>query len=103
MHQNPRNCWEIIQCGRGPEGHKIAELDLCRAATDVTSDRLNRGHNASRICWAVVGTLCGGKVSGTEAENRATCLNCEVYRQVRIAEGQDFVVLKAGCMTSEYS
>ena len=56
------NCWEIMDCGREPSGSLVAELGVCPAATDVTHDGMNHGHNGGRICWVVAGTLCDGRL-----------------------------------------
>ncbi len=63
-----QNCWEMKKCGREPGGVKTPELGLCPASTDKTADGLNGGKNGGRICWAVTGTFCGGKIQGTFAE-----------------------------------
>ena len=60
------------------------------------ADGLNGGKNGGRICWAIAGTICGGKVLGTFAQERKTCLKCEFYLLVKEEEGIDFMVLRAG-------
>lgn len=77
------NCWEYMNCGREPGGKKAEEFGVCPAAKDLSFDGLNRGKNGGRICWAVAGTFCGGKVQGTYAEKRKSCINCEFYKSVR--------------------
>ena len=34
MVSKKQNCWEYMKCGREPEGEKVAELGICRAAAD---------------------------------------------------------------------
>jgi hypothetical protein len=90
------NCWEAKACGRQPGGARAAELGVCPAADDAGSHHVNGGQNAGRLCWAVAGTLCGGKVCGTMAEKRLTCLNCDFYKRVALEEGPGFLILRQG-------
>ncbi len=88
MTSKKSNCWEYMKCGREPGGKNAAEFGVCPAAQDTSFDGLNRGKNGGRICWAVGGTFCGGKVQGTFAEKRKSCIHCEFYRQVRKEQGK---------------
>ena len=63
-----KNCWEFKNCGRELGGAKVDELGMCIAATDASTDGINNGQNSGRICWAVAGTFCGGKIQGLFAE-----------------------------------
>jgi hypothetical protein len=85
------NCWEIKQCGREPGGLKAAELGVCPAATEDRATGFNCGNYAGRVCWAIAGTLCGGKVQGTFALKIGNCLECEVYKRVELEEGVNFI------------
>ena len=69
------NCWEFKRCGREPGGMNSRELGVCPAASETRVDGANGGHNGGRACWAVAGTLCGGKVQGTYAMKMGTCGN----------------------------
>lgn len=82
-----QNCWEFKKCGRQPGGAKAAELGVCPVATTDRVDGMNGGAKGGRVCWAVTGTLCGGKVQGTFAMKLANCLECEFYRMVMKEEG----------------
>ncbi len=82
-----KNCWEVKNCGRQPGGAKVDELGVCPAATEVRLDGTNHGKNAGRACWALLGTLCGGKVQGIFAAKLGDCHKCEFYRQVVEEEG----------------
>ncbi len=88
------NCWEFKQCGREPNGAKVAELGICPAAVDRASNGLNDGRNGGRFCWAVSGTFCGGKVQGTFAQKQTTCLNCDFFRLVKTDGGPRFMLLR---------
>ncbi|MBI5869106.1 MAG: hypothetical protein HZB43_12615 [candidate division Zixibacteria bacterium] len=88
------NCWEIKNCGRGPGGAKVAEMGVCPASTDVTSNGHNSGKNGGRLCWAVAGTFCGGKVQGSFADKQLTCMNCDVFKRIKQEEGHQFLLLK---------
>ncbi len=81
------NCWEFKKCGRAPGGEKVAELGICPAAIETRTDKINRGTNGGRACWAISGTLCGGKVQGTFAGKLANCMQCEFYQLVGAEEG----------------
>ena len=81
------NCWQFKKCGREPGGTKVAELGLCPASTEAKVNGVNHGRNAGRACWAVTGTLCGGKVQGTFAAKMANCMTCDFYTLVGREEG----------------
>lgn len=81
------NCWQYMKCGREPGGGNVAELGVCPAAADESFDGINSGLCGGRFCWAVAGTLCGGKTQGTFAQKRESCLDCGFYRLVQAEEG----------------
>ncbi len=89
-----QNCWEITKCGREPGGSKTAELEICPAALDASCDGINSGKNAGRICWAVAGTFCEGKVQGSFAQKRASCLGCDVFQRIKAEEDPDDLIFK---------
>ncbi len=91
-----KNCWEVKKCGRESGGAKVSELGICPAAEDSASDGINSGKNGGRICWAVAGTYCGGKVQGDFAQKEVTCMVCEVFRSVKNDEGSYFSLMKSG-------
>jgi hypothetical protein len=83
------NCWEFKKCGREPGGAKVEQLGICLASRNAATDGVNSGDNGGRICWAVSGTLCGGKVQGTFARKIANCLiDCEFLKTVMREEGK---------------
>ncbi|MFQ5466236.1 MAG: two-CW domain-containing protein [Thermodesulfobacteriota bacterium] len=90
------NCWELKKCGREPGGAKVEEFGICPAATDGTADGVNGGKNGGRVCWAVAGTFCGGKVQGSFAQKRLSCLSCDIFKRVRDEEKGEFKLLKPG-------
>jgi hypothetical protein len=83
------NCWEFKKCGREPFGGKADELGVCPAAARVGADNIHDGRNGGRSCWAIAGTLCGGKVQGTFAMKFENCMNCEFYKFVLNEEGKN--------------
>jgi len=90
------NCWEIKKCGREPGGVKTEELGICPAASDSSSNGLNGGKNGGRLCWAIAGTFCGGKVQGDFAQKQVSCMSCEVFKQVKHEEGpESFKLMKS--------
>ena len=60
-------CWEFMQCGRDTN---------CETKCPAFP-------HFGRICWAVAGTLCAGKVHGSFAQKITTCRTCKLYRQVK--------------------
>ena len=84
-----RNCGDFKKCGRQLGAARVADLGLCPASTAAQADGLNGGRNGGRVCWALTGTPCGGKVQGTFAEKLGNCMECEFYRLVRGELGKD--------------
>ena len=80
------NCWEFMQCGRQPGGEKVHELGVCPVTVNIDLDGAHEGIGAGRVCWAVVGSLCGGKVQGTYAEKLKDCWKCEFMLLVQKEE-----------------
>jgi hypothetical protein len=92
-----QNCWEFKNCGRELEGARTFELGVCPAVEDASSNGINGGLNAGRICWAVAGTFCEGKVQGTSAEKELSCMSCDFFKKVESEEGfANFVIMKPG-------
>ncbi len=88
-----QNCWEFKKCGKEPGGAKVSEFGVCPSATDTSANRLNGGENAGRICWAIAGTFCDGKVQGVFAEKKNTCIGCDFFCKVNEEEGKKFKIL----------
>jgi len=84
------NCWEFKKCGREPGGKNVEELGVCPAAVWNEREGVNGGTCAGRMCWALVGTLCGGQVQGIFADKINGCAHCEFYQYVRQGEGDSF-------------
>jgi serine/threonine protein kinase len=87
MVSRRQNCWDYMKCGREPGGPKVVELGICPAASDTSFDGINLGENAGRFCWAVAGTFCSGKVQGSFADKRASCITCDFFQEVQKEEG----------------
>ncbi len=87
------NCWEYKKCGREPGGANVAEMGVCPATTDTRADGINSGINGGRVCWAIAGTLCEGKVQGSYAAKIACCLECD-FCQLVLTEEQTSIYLK---------
>jgi len=88
------NCWEFKKCGRQPGGAKVAELGECVAGKSTKADGVNRGKMGGRSCWALAGTLCGGKVQGSFAQKAANCMECDFYKLVKSEEGANYLGTK---------
>ena len=85
-----KNCWEVKNCGREPNGGNSIELGICRAVNEFRLDGTHGGKNGGRTCWVIAGTLCGGKVQGIFAAKQQNCLKCNFYRIVHDEEGDNF-------------
>lgn len=83
------NCWEYMNCRCGPESKRP-----CPAAIDETSNRINGGRNAGRICWTVPNTFCFSKPRGQFVEKREMCFSCDFFRLVKKEEGSSFYLFK---------
>ncbi len=85
-HMKRLNCWEYKKCGRQPGGCKSEELGICPVTTLQTLHGVHGGENAGRACWAIAGSLCGGKIQGTFAQKLHNCWRCEFMNLVKKEE-----------------
>lgn len=91
------NCWEFKKCGREPGGTHVPEFGVCPASEDASATSVNNGNKAGRICWAVAGTFCAGKVQGDFAAKSVSCMACDFFKVVKQEEGpESFILLKPG-------
>jgi hypothetical protein len=81
-----QNCWEFKKCGREPGGEKEKQLGPCPVPGYTAMDGLHGGKNSGRACWAIAGSLCGGKVQGDEEQKRKVCWECEFFKLVKKEE-----------------
>jgi hypothetical protein len=81
-----QNCWEFKKCGRQPGGNKVAEFGVCPATIFTGLNGAHDGKNAGRACWAIAGSLCGGKIQGTYAQKLNNCWRCEFMNMVKKEE-----------------
>ena len=89
-----KNCWEYKNCGRIPGGADEKELGICPVYTHCgPGSEANHGVCAGRICWAVAGTFCDGKVQGVFAQKLTNCMACDFYKHVRDEESPCFKML----------
>jgi hypothetical protein len=82
------NCWEFKKCGRQQFGEKAKEFGVCPAAIEKRTDGVNGGKNGGRCCWALAGTLCGGKVQGSFVSKAGNCMRYDFFRLVSQEEGR---------------
>ncbi len=80
------NCWEHKKCGRQPGGEKVAQLGVCPVTTFTELNGAHGGKNAGRACWAIAGSLCGGKIQGTYAQKLNNCWRCDFMNSVKREE-----------------
>jgi len=91
------NCWDVMRCGRGPNGAGAGGLPKCAAALETSADGVNGGVNGGRVCWAVAGTLCNGRARDRRASRLVSCLGCDFFSQVQREEGlAHFKLLQPG-------
>ncbi len=83
-----------MACGRGPEAGKGGRCKQCPAVLKSSFDGINEGINAGRSCWLVAGTFCSRKASGTFAEKRETCRDCEFYKHIHAGEGRTSLCIR---------
>ncbi|MBI5074775.1 MAG: hypothetical protein HZB62_06365 [Nitrospirae bacterium] len=81
-----QNCWEYMNCSSGG----MKGQGTCPARTETRAHKLNRGNNGGRVCWAVAGTHCHGRVQGTYAEKVLICSDCDFRRTVQEEEWPSF-------------
>jgi hypothetical protein len=84
------NCWEFKKCGREPGGSRVHELGICPATIETRAHGIHGGKNAGRVCWAVAGSMCGGKVQGTFAQKYGNCAKCDFFQKVKEEEGAHY-------------
>lgn len=84
------NCWEYMQCGREPGGQHVVDLGSCPVSEATAIHGLHGGDCGGRACWAIGGSLCGGKVQGSFASKIKNCLECDFYHLVKVEEGDRF-------------
>lgn len=65
-------CWEYMQCGRDKDN----------------SVKCPAFPHFGRVCWAVAGTLCAGKIQGTFAQKIDDCRKCEFYQSITAGADQ---------------
>ena len=86
----PKNCWEILKCGREPGGDKVDEAGICPAAVETSVDGYNDGENAGRYCWRVAGTFCDDEVQGSFTHKVENCAQCKVFKRIVREQGRKF-------------
>ena len=84
-----KNCWQQLQCNHGPKSE-----NPCPAVVDETSNGVNGGKNAGRICWSIPNTTCFDEIMGRFDEKREICFACDFFQLVKREEGEDFHLFK---------
>ena len=75
-----QNFWEYMKCGREPGGEKVAELGICRSASEKFFDGFNFGKNGGRVCFSVSGTFSLSAVDGSFAKKLDSCKDCDFFK-----------------------
>ncbi len=86
-----KNCWEVMKCGREPDG-KNKDLGVCPAAAPGKYDGINNGKNGGRFCWNLAGSFCKGVIQGSVAKKMKNCRDCGFYMSVHKDEGEQVVL-----------
>ena len=89
-----QNCWEFMQCGKGPSENADNGLGACPVPQEERLNGIHGGINGGRTCWFVAGTLCDGDASGTFAKKIKDCEQCEFYQEVQQKESHRFIITK---------
>jgi hypothetical protein len=84
------NCWDYMECGRGPGSGRVVPHGSCPATKEMRLHGTHGGMNAGRACWVIAGTLCGGGVAGTFASKFRDCKVCPFFLQVKKDEHPNF-------------
>lgn len=87
----PKNCWEIMKCGREPNG-KNEHLGVCPAAVPGEFDGMNNGKYGGRFCWNLAGSFCNGAIQGSVARKICSCLECAFLKIVKEEEEENFLL-----------
>ena len=53
----------------------------------TSSNGINGGKNAGRICWLISNTMCNGEAGASFEEMIKTCRKCDFYKLVKEEEG----------------
>jgi len=58
----------------------------------ASSNGINSGKNAGRICWLIAHTMCKGEGETTFEEMIKICGECDFYKLVKEEEGKGLVL-----------
>jgi hypothetical protein len=75
----------------------VKPSQICVAGHDLSGARrgAHEGKNAGRACWAIVGSLIGGKIQGTYAQKFNNCWRCDFMIAVKKEEEPAMLGLSA--------
>jgi hypothetical protein len=74
------NCWEFMNCGRGPADNDHKSPGLCLVSSEISASGLNGGMNGGRLCWVINEAYCASKAA-------SKCFQCEFRYKVMAEEG----------------
>jgi hypothetical protein len=83
-----KNCWEFKGCGQERRGRDNSHVK-CPVPETITSNGVNGGKNAGRICWLIAHTMCKGETETTFEEMMKICGECDFYKLVKEEEGKE--------------
>ncbi len=82
-----KNCWEFMQCGKGPSDNGNGKRGTCPVANKTLPNALNSGINGGRICWVIAETCENGEVKCSDLHRKYSCFQCEFRYKVMMEEG----------------
>ena len=86
-----KNCWEVMKCGREPNGRN-EDLGVCPATIPGEYDGMNNGKHGGRFCWNLAGSFCKGAIQGSIAKKLNNCRECGFYMLVNKEEGEKCIL-----------
>ncbi len=81
------NCWEYMECGRGPGGFGTHEAGVCNIAKEIAANGLNGGVNGGRLCWLIAEKCSSEEVKCSNYHNKNSCFSCKFRYKVSAEEG----------------
>jgi c-di-GMP-binding flagellar brake protein YcgR len=69
-----KNCWEFMECERGPGGAKAETLGLCPAALNKSTHRESGGKHTNHIHWN------NKETAEVSEKEQLECLECDFFQ-----------------------
>lgn len=82
-----QNCWEVMDCGHGPDQVKTTAGPRCPVPLASRFDGVNGGFAGGRVCWSVAGAMCQRGAASAPPGGADQCRSCSFMERVRREEG----------------